>query len=290
MLLDEDDDLFVPFHLLMCTAIASVMESYEAEKNPFMTHKKQLLIWKRCSFHGSESWKVVRSALGNNVTTLHQYIRFVMIIPGMKTFLKVLGQEEHDRFILCLLMSLDCFMKFNLDIFCHYDLDVDICGFTAHSLASGCKRCEDNYNMLDSDKHHASDCSYYTKIQPYSHEVQKVRDEKATEKELLEGAVINMYQTIIRHAEEGNGCVVLPPPTIKYCSQRRQMDSFLLCDFCNVSNNDLFSVWLNKVQAVNVSASDNFAMIHIHAKIFISYFISFQNYFSCNLSTHIVLL
>jgi hypothetical protein len=46
--------------------------------------------------------------------------------------LKVIGQEEHDRFTLCTLMSLDCFMKFNLDIFCHYDLDTDICGFTAH--------------------------------------------------------------------------------------------------------------------------------------------------------------
>ncbi len=59
LIVDEDDDLFIPFHLLMCTAIVSVLESYETTDNPFMAFNKQLLIWKRCSFTGSETWKGV---------------------------------------------------------------------------------------------------------------------------------------------------------------------------------------------------------------------------------------
>jgi hypothetical protein len=107
--------------------------------------------------------------------------------------------------------------------------------------------------MLESDNNHDKTCSYHLKILPFSYEVQKVRDDKETEKELLQGAVIHMYETIIHIAEEGNGCIVLLPPTMKYCSQRKKLDSFLLCEFCNVVNNDLFSVWLNKVEAVNLT-------------------------------------
>lgn len=264
LIVDEDDDLFIPFHLLMCTAIVSVLESYETTDNPFMAFNKQLLIWKRCSFTGSETWKEVRCALGSNITNLHQYIRFVMVIPRMKSFLQVIAFEQHDRYVVSLLMSLGCFVKYNLDTYCHYDLDVDICGFTAHSLASGCGRCQDNYNMLESDKNHDKACSYYLKILPFSHEVQKVRDEKAAEKELLQGAVIHMYETVIHKAEEGNGCVVLPPPKIKYLSQRKKMDSFLLCEFSNEANNKLFHVWLNKVQAVNVSMDNIFDFLIKH--------------------------
>jgi hypothetical protein len=219
LLVDKDDDLFIPFHLLMCTAIASILEFHDSQENPFMMHNRSLLIWKCCTFTGSESWKVVQCALQNNVSVMYQYIHFVMLIQGMKSFIKVLGHQERDRFMLSTLMSLDCFIKYNLDNFCHYDVDVDICGFTAHSLAMGCDRCEDNYNLLVSDKHHVYNCSYYLKIQPYSHYVQVVRDEKETKKELLQGAVIKIYQTIIRQAEEGNGCMVLPPPPMKYCSQ-----------------------------------------------------------------------
>jgi hypothetical protein len=187
-----------------------------------------------------------------------------MVIPGMKSFLQVIAFEQHDRYVVSLLMSLGSFVKYNLDTFCHYDLDVDISGFTAHSLASGCGRCQDNCNMLESVKNHDKTCLYYLKILPFSHEVQKLRDEKAAEKELLQGAVIHMYETVIHKAEEGNGCVVLPPPKIKYCSQRKKMDSFLLCEFCNVANNKLFHVWLNKVQAVNVSIDNCFKFLIQH--------------------------
>ena len=200
-------------------AIVSVLESHASEDNPFMAYNRQLQVWKCCSFTGSETWKEVRSALGSNITNLHQYIRFVMVIPGMKSFIKIIGHEEHDRYIVCPQMSLGCFVKYNLDNCCHYDLDVDICGFTSHSLASGCRRCQDNYNMLESDNNHDKTCSYYLKILPFSYEIQKVRYDKETEKELLQGAVIHMYETIIQNAEEGNGCIVLPPSTMKYCSQ-----------------------------------------------------------------------
>jgi hypothetical protein len=111
--------------------------------------------------------------------------------------------------------------------------------------------------MLESVKIHDKTCLYYLKILPFSHEVQKLRDEKAAEKQ---GAVIHMYETVIHKAEEGNGCVVLPPPKIKYCSQKMKMDSFLLCEFCNMANNK-FHVWLNKVPAVNVSMDNCFQHI-----------------------------
>ncbi len=146
-------------------------------------------------------------------------------------------------------------MKYNLYIFCHYDLDVDVCGYTAHSLASGCSRCEDNYNTLPSDKIHEKNCSYYNKIVPNISVVVQVHDDKAKEKELLQGSVVHMYKTLIAHAENGEGYVVKPPPTMKYCSQHRKVDSFILMEFMDQLNNTLFSAWLNKVEAVNVSVN-----------------------------------
>jgi pyruvoyl-dependent arginine decarboxylase (PvlArgDC) len=96
-------------------------------------------------------------------------------------------------------------------------LDVDVCGYTAHSLATGCSRCEDNYNMLSSEKIHSANCSYYSKILPSNYAIAKVRDEKAMEKELLQGSVVHMYKIVIDRAKRGEGYVVKPPPTMKYC-------------------------------------------------------------------------
>jgi hypothetical protein len=253
LLLDEDDDLFIPFHLLMCTAIASVLESYEAEDNPFLSHNTQLLIWKRCDFKGGETWNEVCFRLSHYVTTLTQYIHFVMVIPGIKSFIRIIQCEEKKVYVFCTLMSIETFMKYNQDIFCHYDLNVDVCGFTAHSLANGCSRCKDNYQMLPSNLQHDKDCSYFTKIQPNSSAVQQLIDDKSREMGLLQAAVVTMYETVIQHAEDGNGFTMLPPPTMKYTTQRRRKNSFLLCEFSNVVNNTLFSVWLSKVETVNVS-------------------------------------
>ncbi len=47
--------------------------------------------------------------------------------------------------------------------------------------------------------------------------------------------------------------MVKPPPTMKYCSQRRKADPFILMEFMDPLNNNLFSAWLNKVEAVNIS-------------------------------------
>jgi hypothetical protein len=253
LIVDEDDDLFVPFHLLMYTAIASVLESYEAKDNPFTSHNSQLLIWKCFNFKGCETWNDVRCSLAHYVTNLSQYIIFVMVIPGIKSFLRVIQHEEKKVYMFSTLLSLECFMKYNKDMFCHYDLDIDICGFTAHSLASGCPRCKDNYHMLSSNKQHDKVCSYYTKILPNSYAIQQLLDDKSAELGLLQAAVINMYEAVIRHAEDGNGCVVLPPPTMTYTTQRRKKNSFMLCECSNALNKDSFSVWLSKVETVNVS-------------------------------------
>jgi hypothetical protein len=166
ILLEEEDDLFVPFHLLICSAISSVLESYEASDNSFTLHNRELLIWKNFNFNGSELREEVKDALQPYEAQINQYIPLIMVIPGIKSFVKVIGCEENNRYMLCTQMSLKTFMKYNLDIFCHYDLDVDICGYTAHSLASGCSSCEDNYNMFSSDKMHKKNCSYYNKILP----------------------------------------------------------------------------------------------------------------------------
>ena len=108
-----------------------------------------------------------------------------MVIPGIKSFLRIIQHEEKKVYIFSTLLSLESFMKYNQDTFCHYDLDIDICGFTAHSLANGCGRCQDNYNMLESDKNHDKACSYYLKILPFSHEVQKVRDDGLRTKDIM---------------------------------------------------------------------------------------------------------
>jgi hypothetical protein len=141
----------------MCTAIASVLESYEADDNPFLSHNSQLLIWKRCNFKGGETWKERYFTLAHYVTTISQYTLFVMVIPGIKSVIGGIHCKEKNVYMLCTLMSLECFMKYNQDIFCHYELNIDVRWFTAHSLASGCPRCQDNYNMLPSNLQHNKD-------------------------------------------------------------------------------------------------------------------------------------
>jgi hypothetical protein len=240
---------FLPFHLLMCTAISSVLESYEASDNPFTLNNRELLIWKKCNFKVSEIWEEVKNALQPYVAQINQYIRFLMVIPGMKSFFKVIGSKDNIRYILCTQMSIETFMKYNLDIFCHYDLDVDVCGYTAHSLATGCSRCEDNYNMLSSEKIHSKNCSYYNKILPNNSAIAQVRDKKAMEKELLQGSVVHKYKTVIDRAEHGERYVVKPPPTMK-------KGPFILLELTIPLNNTLFSAWLNKVEAVNRSVNE----------------------------------
>jgi hypothetical protein len=140
ILLEEEDDLFVPFHLLLCSAISSVLESYEASDNSFTLHNRELLIWKNFSFNGSELWEEVKDALQPYEAQINQYIRLIMVIPGIKSFVKVIGCEENNRYMLCTQMSVKTFMKYNLDIFCHYDLDVDICGSICFLLTRCIKR------------------------------------------------------------------------------------------------------------------------------------------------------
>ncbi len=118
-------------------------------------------------------------------------------------------------------------------------------------VAAGVK--EDNYDMLSSDKDHDSKCTYYNKICPNYSSLGKCRDQKAMEKEYLEAAVVNMYKAVLSKAANGDGCVMIRPPTMTYRSQRRRQDSFMMCDFTNPLNNELFSVWLSKVEVVNVS-------------------------------------
>jgi hypothetical protein len=119
---------------------------------------------------------VVKEVLWPYIAEISQYLYFIIIIPGIKSSLRVLGSEGNNRYMYQ--MSLETFMKYSLDIFCHYDLDVDVCGYTTHSLASGCSRCEDNYNMLSSDKIHEKNCSYYNKIVPNNSVVVHVHDDK----------------------------------------------------------------------------------------------------------------
>jgi hypothetical protein len=71
VLVDEEDDLFVPFHLLICTAISSILESYEEQCNPFTLHNIELLIWMKCNFSGLESWNEVRKALQPYVSKIN---------------------------------------------------------------------------------------------------------------------------------------------------------------------------------------------------------------------------
>ncbi len=62
-----------------------------------------------------------------------------------------------------------------------------------------------------------------------------------------------MYKAVLSKAANGDGCVMIRPLTMTYRSQQRRQDSFMLCNFTNPLNNELFSVWLSIVEVVNVS-------------------------------------
>ncbi len=58
--------------------------------------------------------------LAHYATNISQYILFVMVIPGIKSFIRVICYEEKKVYMLCTLMSCECFMKYNQGIFCHF--------------------------------------------------------------------------------------------------------------------------------------------------------------------------
>ncbi len=261
--MDDDNDLFQPFHLMITNAVLSVAESYLSDLNPFTVDNSQLLLWNNCSFTGKETWVEVKKLLRPRVTRILEYLRFVLVIPGMKSFLRIMYQQENDRFILCPLMSLECFMQYNRDNYCHLDLDVDVCGFTAYSLANGCERCQDNYNMVFSECLHHSKCTYYNNICPNYGKISISRDQDAVDKEVLEAAVIHMYRYVIDGALDGNLGVHVPPPKIKYKRQMKKKDSIMLCEFINLVNDEYFMLWLNKLEAVEVSKIAQFLVTQI---------------------------
>lgn len=238
---------------MVTNAVLSVAESYLSDLNPFTLDNSQLLLWINCGFTGKETWVAVKQLLRPRVTRLIDYLRFVLVIPGMKSFLCIIFQQDTDRFILCPLMSLECFMQYNRDNYCHLDLDVDVCGFTAFSLANGCERCQDNYDMVYSERLHHSKCTYYNNICPNFGKISASRNQDAVEKEVFEAAVVQMYRHVIDGALDGNIGVDVPPPRIKYRRQKKNIDSIILCEFLNIVNDEYFMLWLNKLEAVEVS-------------------------------------
>jgi hypothetical protein len=106
LLLDKDGDLFTSFCLLICTTTTSVLESHEADDNPFLSHNSQLLIWKCCNLKGGETWKEICFTLGHYITTISQYILFIIVIPGIESFVRVIHCKEKKVYMLCTLISL----------------------------------------------------------------------------------------------------------------------------------------------------------------------------------------
>ena len=87
---------------------------------------------------------------------------------------------------------------------------------------------------------------------PYNIDIKgkHMRNTTTVDRELIE----NMYHNAFRVAETGNQGKGLPPPMSRRVTQKKKMDSYLLCEFQDAEDKTYFMKWLPLEDAIEVSS------------------------------------
>jgi hypothetical protein len=192
-----------------------------------------------------ESFDEVCRSFHPYVATLRQYIHFIMLIPGMKFLVRTLCHHGDATYIVALSMSLGTFVQFNKENYCKLDFEAIRNGYSRQSWFAGCSRCKDNSKNIESTVEHAKTCSYY-KLQ-----MEVMNTEDMLQRSLVAEYVLEMYENAITLATNGNLGKGFPPPKELYV--RQDAESYMLCEYINTLNDELFFKWLSLYEALQVS-------------------------------------
>jgi hypothetical protein len=111
LLVDEVDDLFIPFHCFMVKVIDLVLESYVV--NTDQKCNASLDLWVQCNFSGPESFNVVRNVFNGIIVQLSDYMMFLWSLPQMKLFFNYCCVDDSDRIFIAFIMTFDAFKLYN---------------------------------------------------------------------------------------------------------------------------------------------------------------------------------
>ncbi len=85
VIVDQYDDLFVPFHSLMTKALASVWDAYSPEHASPSCNNSNIEVWMGCSFTGDKMYAVVLQKLSSYISNVCNYAQYIYQIPQMST-------------------------------------------------------------------------------------------------------------------------------------------------------------------------------------------------------------
>ena len=237
LVIDEQPDLFQPFHSLTVNAMKSVSAACSHMlSSETKSYNRYLRQWLNCEFSGKESFEEVQAKIVPKVTTIGDYIDFICKVTQLRTFLFV-HENNHNYATVSFNMSFETFDKFNQST--NFDVEQE------HVLCESEKRTslvrENSPMFCDVDEERELD-------------VGAGGDNDSAETERY---IDKMYQYAQELADEGNqGEGLDPPKEIFAClSCYDKEDFYMEAEFRNSDTNDTFKKWITRNQAIKVIIS-----------------------------------
>ncbi len=289
LFVDERDDLFRPFHSLMTHAVNIIAESYLSKNNLMYIENKSLSSWLSYSFTGEESFEEVSDATSCNISSLEQYINHLLCIPSMKLFMKAKHKNGNSKYLMSMIMSLECLTKHAKSVYCYVDREIAVCGYRLESIRQGCERCRLNALKECTNIQHLKQCSYFAVwLAPFQLGTKRILESKDQNAEHKSGTVEQiptnnndvqsestsvdsdpappppphtkdlvkkMYYKAITLADSGSQGRMLSTPIAKPVRQEKKGNHYILCNFISCLDDAPFQQWVTKNEAIVVSQS-----------------------------------
>jgi hypothetical protein len=218
-------------------------------------------------FVGKETFEVVAKKGLKDITTVQDYITFILKIPLISSLFKVKYQYNSDTFMISLLMTLECFQCYTTSI----NVNDALCStleIVEHNI--GVMPEHDTLkvpgkNIYDGTSNDYVTCEEISVMQ----DMNDFTNNDATNNDFLLGTAESeihnttnavdsefielMYSNAFHLAYCGNLGKPLAPPLERRTRQKKTKQSYLLCEFQNIEDKTIFMKWLSKVDSIKVS-------------------------------------
>jgi hypothetical protein len=122
---------------------------------------KSLSSWLSYSFTGTETFEEVSDATAFNISSLQHYINHLLCIPTMKLFIKVVHKNGTTKYLISLIVSLECFKIHTTSVYSCVDQEIALCGYRFETIRKGCERFRLNALKECTNIQHSKRCSYF---------------------------------------------------------------------------------------------------------------------------------
>lgn len=218
------------FHLLIVNAV------YMVHQSNVLRSSEELNTWLKCGFNGSETFEDVCNVFHPAISSMRDYMKHIRNIPLISSFFKVHCHQDENIFMVSLIMSLECFETY-VNSITTYEGDMS---YSSH---------DNNFLPNKNSETLVAEAVVDEEI-PYNIDIKgkHMRNTTMVDRELIE----KMYHNAFRVAETGNQGKGLPPPMSRRVTQKKKMDSYLLCEFQDAEDKTYFMKWLPLEDAIEV--------------------------------------